>query len=79
MSLNPFEVRLEVLKMAAGMLNDEYYGNRQVIDCNWQAEVETARLKSNLPPKHPGFPDFPSEEKILEKANKLYSFVSETK
>jgi hypothetical protein len=79
MSLNPYEVRLEVLKMAAGMLNDEYYGNRQVIDCNWQTEVTTARENNTEPPVHPGFPDFPTEEKILEKANKLYKFISESK
>lgn len=79
MSLNPFEVRLEVLKMAAGMLNDEYYGKRQVIDENWQTQVTTARGNNTIPSPHPGFPDFPSEDKILEKANKLYKFISETK
>lgn len=75
MSLNPYEVRLEVLKMAAGMLNDEYYGKRQVIDENWQTQVTTARENNTIPPNHPGFPDFPTEEKILEKANKLYKFI----
>ena len=67
MSLNPYEVRLEVLKMAAGMLNDEYYGNRQVIDENFHTKVTTARENNTIPPEHPGFPDFPTEEKILEK------------
>ena len=75
MSLNPYEVRLEVLKMAAGMLNDEYYGNRQVIDENFHTQVATARESNTIPPNHPGFPDFPSEAKILEKANKLYKFI----
>jgi hypothetical protein len=75
MSLNPYEVRLEVLKMSAGMLNDEYYGKRQVIDENWQTQVTTARENNAIPPNHPGFPDFPTEEKVLEKANKLYKFI----
>ncbi len=79
MSLNPYEVRLEVLKMAAGMLNDEYYGKRQVIDENFHTQVTTARENNTTPPVHPGFPDFPIEEKILEKANKLYKFISESK
>ena len=79
MSLNPYEVRLEVLKMAAGMLNDEYYGNRQVVDENFHTQVATARENNTIPPDHPGFPNFPTEEKILEKANKLYTFISESK
>ena len=75
MSLNPYEVRLEVLKMAAGMLNDEYYGKRQVIDENFHTQVTTSRENNTKPPSHPGYPDFPSEIYVLEKANKLYKFI----
>jgi hypothetical protein len=79
MSLNPYEVRLEVLKMAAGMLNDDYYGKRQVIDFDWNEEVNLHREHKSHPPRHPGYPSFPSEVQILEKANKLYKFISESK
>lgn len=79
MSLNPYEVRLEVLKMSAGMLNDEYYGKRQVIDFDWNEEVNLHREHKSHPPKHPGYPSFPSEEQVLEKANRLYKFISESK
>ena len=78
MSMSPFEIRLELLKMAKDMLTDDYFGQREMISNNWQTEIENARLKGETPPKHPGFPDFPSESKIIEKAAALNGFVSQT-
>jgi len=69
MSMTPFEIRLELLKMAKDMLTDEYFGKREQISNNWQTQIETSRLKGETPPPHPGFPDFPSEAEI-EKTSK---------
>lgn len=77
MSMTPFEIRLELLKMAKDMLTDEYYGNREVISNNWQTQIETSRLKGETPPTHPGYPVFPSETDIIKKAAELNSFVSQ--
>ena len=44
MSMTPFEIRLELLKMAKDMLTDQYYGQREVISNGWQTQIETARL-----------------------------------
>lgn len=77
MSMTPFEIRLELLKMAKEMLTDDYYGKREQISNNWQTQIETARLKGETPPSHPGFPDFPSETDIIKKATELNSFVSQ--
>jgi hypothetical protein len=78
MSMTPFEIRLELLKMAKDMLTEEYYGQREVISNNWQTLIENARLKGETPPSHPGFPAYPIEAQILQKAAELNSFVSQT-
>jgi hypothetical protein len=77
MSMTPFEIRLELLKMAKDMLTDQYYGQREVVSNSWQTQIETARLKGETPPTHPGFPDFPSETEIIKKATELNNFVSQ--
>ena len=77
MSMTPFEIRLELLKMAKDMLTDQYFGQREVISNNWQTQIETSRLKGETPPAHPGFPDFPSETDIIAKAQALNGFVSQ--
>lgn len=77
MSMTPFEIRLELLKMARDMLTDDYYGKREIISNNWQTQIETARLKGETPPAHPGFPEFPNESEIIRKATELNIFVSQ--
>jgi hypothetical protein len=75
--MTPFEIRLELLKMAKDMLTDQYYGQREVVSNSWQTQIETARLKGETPPAHPGFPDFPNESEIIKKATELNNFVSQ--
>ncbi len=36
-NLTPFEIRLELLKMAIDMLTDDYYGKREIISNTWHA------------------------------------------
>ena len=45
-NLTPFEIRLELLKMAKDMLADEYYGKREQISNDWATKVESAKLLS---------------------------------
>jgi len=78
MSMTPYEIRLELLKMAKDMLTDDYYGRREIISNSWQTEIESARLKGETPPSHPGFPEFPNESEIIKKAEALNGFVSQT-
>lgn len=75
--MNAYHIRLELLKMAKEMLTEDYYGKRELANNSWQTEVESARLKGLDLPKHPGFPDYPSEAQIIEKANSLNQFVSQ--
>jgi hypothetical protein len=75
-NMTPFEIRLELLKMAKDMLNDEYYGKREQISNDWHMKVESAKLNGGTIPDHPGFPAIPSEIDIIQKATALNGFVS---
>ena len=75
-NMTPFEIRLELLKMAKDMLSDDYYGKREQISNDWSMQCETAKIKCETPPPHPGFPQYPSETDIIAKAQSLNGFVS---
>jgi len=74
--MTPFEIRLELLKMAKDMLNDEYYGKREQISNDWHVKVDSAKINGGTIPEHPGFPPYPSEAEIIAKAAALNGFVS---
>jgi len=78
MSMTPYEIRLELLKMAKEMLTDDYYGKREVISNEWTTKVEESKINGTPSPADPGFPPFPSEEEIIKKAEMLNGFVSQT-
>lgn len=75
-NMTPFEIRLELLKMAKDMLSDEYYGKREQISNDWSTKVDTAKVNGGAVPDHPGFPAYPSETDIINKATALNGFVS---
>lgn len=75
-NLTPFEIRLELLKMAKDMLSNEYSGKRETISNDWQMKVEYAKVNGGIFPNHPGFPPFPNENDIITKAQVLNDFVS---
>lgn len=77
-NLTPFEIRLELLKMAKDMLNDDHYGKREVISNEYFTKVEIAKINGGEMPVHPGFPSYPSETEIISKAQTLNGFVSNT-
>ncbi len=76
-NMTPFEIRLELLKMAKDMLADDYYGKREVISNEYASRCEVARIHGTEIPAHPGFPPYPSETDIIAKANALNGFVSQ--
>ena len=75
-NMTPFEIRLELLKMAKDMLMDEYYNNKDRLNQDWHIKCETAKLKGEIPPEHPALPVIPTEEDIITKAQALNGFVS---
>jgi hypothetical protein len=75
-NMTAFEIRLELLKMARDMLGDDYFGKRESISNQWSTDCETAKINGQEPPKHPGYPPFPSEQEVINKAKTLNDFVS---
>ncbi len=76
-NMTPFEIRLELLKMAKDMLTEDYYGKREVISNEYASKCEVAKIHGTEVPAHPGFPAYPSEADIIAKANALNGFVSQ--
>jgi hypothetical protein len=77
-NLTPFEIRLELLKMAKELLTEEYYGKRDQLQEDWRIKVETAKLNGGAIPDHPPMPAYPAEAEIITKAQSLNGFVSNT-
>ena len=75
-NMTPFEIRLELLKMARDMLYDSYNAERDRISQGWHMQCESARSKGENPPEHPILPSIPSETDIITKAQTLNGFVS---
>lgn len=76
MSKTPYEIRLEVLKMAQDAEMQNYYANREALMQNWQTEVETARINEATPPPMPAMPQFPTQESVVKKAVFLGEFIN---
>jgi len=77
MSLTPFEIRLELLKIAKDMLSDDYCGTREQIANEYATKCDIAKIHGTEIPTHPGFPSFPTEAEIIAKATALNGFVSQ--
>ena len=76
---SPYEIRLEVLKLAQDAQMQHYEANRERIINNWQVAVETARMNGQEPPAMPDLPAFPTEEKIVKKAQFLGEYIDNSK
>ena len=76
-NMTPFEIRLELLKMAKDMLTEDYYGKREQVSNDWSSKVDVAKINGGVIPEHPGFPSYPNESEIIAKANALNGFVSQ--
>jgi hypothetical protein len=72
----PYEVRLEILKMAQDIEMQRYYSDQSNIVNQWNVDVETARFKKMAPPEMPTMPNFPTGELIIQKAQLLGEFVN---
>ena len=65
MSKTPYEIRLELIKMAQDQLNQRYYNQFEVAKHN--AQIASSPLNE--------VPEFPNTEQLLLEAEKLKSFV----
>lgn len=78
MSMTPFEIRLELLKMAQRMASDEYSYSRSAALEQWQTQVSASQVAGVESPPMPPLPIFPTENDIVKRAEQLNQFVSQT-
>lgn len=64
--MTPYELRFEIFKQAYNMLNDEFCVKYDTAR-EWNNKVDNLELE---------YPDFPSLEKVLERAEIINNFVS---
>jgi len=76
--MTPYEIRLELLKMAQNLVSDEYNFNRSAQLEQWHTQVEAAKIAGLESPDIPQLPQFPTEADIVKKAEALNLFVSQT-
>jgi len=74
MSTNGYEIRLELLKMAKEMLEQDWHAQRDAIMTDYHTK---ASRDENFIPAPPTFKSFPTEEEIIKKAKVLNEFVAQ--
>jgi hypothetical protein len=74
--MTPYEIRLDLLKMAREMLEADYYGQKEKLKDVWHMNASQAMENQLSVPAHPELPSFPSESEIIQKAKLLNEFVS---
>jgi hypothetical protein len=68
---NGYEIRTEVLDMAKGLITEEYHSKFQGWEMTTARDEKTGKLVTTV-----GMPEFPGLDKVLEAAEKMYSFVN---
>lgn len=76
-NMTPFEIRLELLKMAKDLMMEHFIADKDRIQQEWNVKVDAAKLNGQPIPDHPAFPAYPSETDIITKATTLNAFVSQ--
>lgn len=71
MSLNPYEIRLEILKLAQSTLTEKAHSIRQSLMDKYFGEKEI-----NPSVAFPDLPKMPTTEDVIAEAKKLNDFVS---
>jgi hypothetical protein len=84
MSTNGYEIRLELLKMAKEMMEQDWHAQRDMLRAQWEQEVNLVQIRAHAVdqpvesvPTQPTFRPFPSEEEIIKKAKVLNEFVAQ--
>lgn len=82
MSTNGYEIRLELLKMAKEMLEQDWHAHRDTVMSDYSNRVSLAHHKVENDqavdyPAIPTFRPFPTEEEIIKKAKVLNEFINQ--
>ena len=74
---NPYQIRTDVLAMAKNMMDKQYDTQMQIAQKMFEANKENMELATEAWNKY--IPKMYTIEEVMEKANEMYSFVSEKK
>ena len=74
MSKTPYEIRLELLRMAKETLFEPVYQKRNAMSDEYHAKLTDAN-RATL--SFPTMPDFPSTSDIISKAEELKKFIDQ--
>ena len=74
MSKTPYEIRLELLKLAKDSLWEPIYQKRQALTDEYHSKLTEANRDTH---PFPTLPDFPSSTDIVAKAEELKKFVDQ--
>ena len=82
--MTPFEIRLELVKLAKDMLSEEFQSKRSLVEQDWCNQVAVAMNKQAANPETPlpetpKFPTYFTENDIVERASVLNEFISSGK
>ena len=69
---NGYEIRTDILDMAKGLITEEYHSKFQGWEMTAAKDEKTGQLVTTV-----GMPVFPGLDKVLETAEKMYSFVNQ--
>lgn len=73
MTINGYEIRLELLKMAKEMLEQDWHAHREVLMTDYHTRVDKGE---GIVPPMPTFKPFPTEAEVITKARTLNDFVT---
>jgi hypothetical protein len=71
-SKNGYEIRTEILDMAKGLISEEYHSKFRGWEMSVAKDEKTGQVVTTV-----AMPTFPGLDKILETAEKMYSFVNQ--
>ncbi len=70
---NGYEIRTEILEMAKDIVAQEYTYKWQGWEMSAKRDEKSGQIVTTV-----GMPEFPGLDKVLETAEKMYSFVNQT-
>jgi len=69
---NGYEIRTDILDMAKGLVSEDYHSKFRGWEMTVEKDTKTGQIITKV-----GMPEFPGLDKILETAEKMYSFVNQ--
>jgi len=68
---NGYEIRTDILDMAKGLVSEDYHSKFRGWEMTVEKDAKTGQIVTKV-----GMPEFPGLDKVLETAEKMYSFVN---